>query len=111
MNVISVLFQWVGVVFLVGTVILYVREQRKLLPTKEEKDFLIKCRAISPDEKKKKVLREATRQYRMTSYVLGQLELDGQEILELNKQAQERKKRKLAEVQKPVNLDKTSGVK
>ena len=102
MAFVSVLFQWVGVVFLVGTLILYARENKKALPTKEEKDFLISCGAIAPDEKNKKVLREATRQYRMTSFVLSELQLTGEEILELNKQAQVRKAEKLSKVQNPV---------
>ena len=99
MAILNTLFSWVGVLFFVGTFVLYIREQKKLLPTKDEKEFLIQCGAISPDCKDKRVLREATRQYRMTNYVLSELQLTGDEILLLNKQAQERKAQKLAEHQ------------
>lgn len=105
----NTMLSWVGAVFLVGSISLYIREMKRMLPTKEEKEFLINCGAISADCKDKRVLREATRQYRMCKQVLTELELTGEEILALNKQAQERKALKLREQQDPgynVKADK-----
>lgn len=94
MAILNSFLSWCGLVFLVGSVILYVRESKKSLPTKEEKDFLIKCGAIPPDCKNKKTLRQATLDYRRSQYVLNSLELTGEEILQLSIQAQERKAKK-----------------
>lgn len=100
MAILNTMFSWIGIVFLVGSISLYIRENKRSLPTKEEREFLINCNAISPDCKDKKVLREATRQLRMCNQVLSELELTGEEILSLNKQAQERKALKVKEHQK-----------
>lgn len=94
MAIVNSFLSWCGIVFLVGSVILYRRECKRSLPTKEEKDFLIKCGAIQPDCKNKKILRQATLDYRRTQYVLTSLELTGEEITQLSIQAQERKAKK-----------------
>lgn len=91
MGILNSFFSWIGIVFLVGTLILYIKEQKRTLPTEEEKTFLIQCGVISPDCKNKKLLRQATRDFRQTQYVLKSLELSKEEILALSKQAQERK--------------------
>lgn len=91
MGIISILFQWVGVVFVFGTAFLILRDNKKSMPTPQEKDFLIKCGAISVDCKDKKVLRKATREYRLTQSVLSELCLTQDEIAKLSKQAIQRK--------------------
>ena len=106
MGIVSVFFQWLGVAFGLGSLILIIIDNKKSMPTQEEKDFLINCGAISVDEKNKKVLRKATREYRTTQFVLSNLCLTKDEILDLSKQAQ---KRKLE--QNTINLDKLSKTK
>lgn len=93
MAIVSLLFQWIGVAFFIGSVILIIRENKKSLPTAEEKEFLINSGAIPADCKNKKILRQATRDLRTTRYVLNSLCLTKEEILNLSLQAKQRKEK------------------
>lgn len=105
MAIVSLLFQWIGVAFLVGSIILIIRENKKSLPTLEEKEFLIQTGVIPADCKNKKILRQATRDYRTTQYVLKSLRLTKEEILQLSLQAKERKEKEFS-VQVPADNKK-----
>lgn len=60
---ISLFFQYFGFFALIGSIILVIlvrKELKKQLPTEEERKQLIALKMINADEKKKKVLRNAT---------------------------------------------------
>lgn len=67
MTGISLFFQYFGFFSFIGAIILFIlvkKELKRQLPTEDERKQLISLKMIKSDEKKKKVLREATLKFR-----------------------------------------------